>query len=119
MRVLATFCFAFAAGVFGAQYLLPAWLLPYAAAGFAVLGALWAAALWKNWRRRALLIAAGLSLALLYDYACVQVVQEPFEALFGVTGTLTLELVDYPTATDYGSRAEVRVLGRILRGKAV
>ena len=119
MRVLATFCFAFAAGVFGAQYLLPAWLLPYAAAGFAVLGALWAAALWKNWRRRVLLVAAGLSLALLYDYACVRIVQQPFEALFGATETLTLELAGYPTATDYGSRAEVRILNRSLRGKAV
>ena len=119
MRILATFCFAFAAGVFGAQYLLPAWLLPYAAAGFALLGALWAAALWKDWRRRALLIAAGLSLALLYDYVCVRVVQEPFEALFGATETLTLELADYPSATDYGSRAEVRVLDRGLRGKAI
>ena len=119
MRVLATFCFAFAAGVFAAQYLLPAWLLPYAAAGAAVLGALWALALWRDWRRRALLIAAGLSLALLYGYAYVRVVQEPFEALVGSTGTLTLELVDYPAATDYGSRAEVRILDRGLRGKAI
>ena len=119
MRVLATFCFAFAAGVFAAQYLLPAWLLPYAAAGFVLLGALWAAALWRDGRRRALLIAAGLSLALLYDYACVRAVQEPYAALFGATETLTLELAGYPTATDYGSRAEVRVLDRGLRGKAV
>ena len=29
MRKLATFCFAFAAGVFAAQYLLPEWLLLY------------------------------------------------------------------------------------------
>ena len=119
MRVLATFCFAFAAGVFGAQYLLPVWLLPYAAAGFAVLGVLWAAALWEDWRRRALLIAAGLSLALLYNYACVRIVQEPYEALFGTTGTLTLELTGYPIATGYGSRVEARVLDRGLRGKAI
>lgn len=119
MRILATFCFAFAAGTFGAQYLLPHWLLPYAAAGFAVLGALWALALRGDWRRRALLVSIGLSLALVYDWAYVRHVQQPFEALAGTTDTLTLELADYPTPTEYGSRAEVYLLDRGLHGKAV
>ncbi len=119
MRVLAAFCFAFAAGTFGAQYLLPHWLLPYATAGFAALGALWAIALRGNWRRRVLLIAFGLSLALIYDWAYVRHVQQPFEALVGTTDTMTLELAGYPVPTDYGSRAEVRILDRGLHGGAV
>lgn len=119
MRILAAFCFAFAAGTFGAQYLLPVWLLPYAAAGFAVLGALWALSLWGDWRRRALLVGLGLSLALMYDYGCIRCFYEPFEALAGTTDTFVLELADYPETTDYGCRATVRMLDRGLHGKAV
>ncbi len=119
MRRLAAFCFAFAAGTFGAQYLLPTWLLPYAAAGFAVLGILWALALHGDWRKRALLVSIGISLAFLYDYGCVRFVQKPFEALVGTKDTFVLELSDYPTATEYGSRVEGYLLERGLHGKAV
>ncbi len=119
MRTLAAFCLAFGAGTFAAQHMLPARLLPYAAAGFAVLGALWALSLWGDWRRRALLVGLGLSLALAYDYGCVRYVYEPFEALAGTTDTFVLELADYPEATDYGCRATARVLERGLHGKAV
>ncbi|MBE7002911.1 MAG: DNA internalization-related competence protein ComEC/Rec2 [Ruminococcaceae bacterium] len=119
MRRLATFCFAFAFGIFAAQYLLPARLLLPAAAGCAALGALWALALHENMRRRALLIALGLTLALCWDRAYVRLAWEPFEALAGTRQTLTLELTDYPSETEKGSRAEVRVLDRRLYGKAI
>ncbi len=119
MRILATFCFAFAAGIFSAQYLLPLRLLLFAAAGCAVLGVLWALALRENRRRRALLIGFGLAAALCYDLAYARLVWEPWEALAGTTETLALELTDYPVATEYGSRAEVRILGRGLHGGAI
>ena len=119
MRRLATFCFAFAAGVFAAQYLLPVRLLLCAAAGCAVLGALWALVLRDDWRRRAALIGLGLSLALAYDWAFDRLVLAPYEALAGSEETLTVELADYPSATEYGSRAEARVLDRGLHGKVI
>lgn len=119
MRRLATVCFAFAVGIFAAQYLLPTWLLLYAAAGCAVLGALWAWSLHGDRRRRALLIGLGLALALCWDWAYVRLVQEPFERLAGTTDTLELEVLDYPSATDYGSRIEVRAVGRGSYGKAI
>ncbi len=119
MRRLATFCFAFAAGVFAAQYLLPQRLLPYAAAGCVVLGALWAWTLRGDNRRRAAIAGLGLALALCWDWAYVRLTLEPFETLAGTTQTLTVELADYPTASEYGSRAEVRVIGDGLHGKAI
>lgn len=117
MRRLATFCFAFALGVFAAQYWLK--LLPYAAMGCAVLGALWALLLRDDDRRRALLVGLGLATALAWSWAYARLVLAPFEALAGTRETLTLEAVDYPSATDYGSRVEVRVVGGVLRGKAI
>ena len=119
MRRLANFCFAFAAGVFAAQYLLPDWLLLYAAAGCALLGALWALSLHGGWRRRAVLVGLGLALALCWDRAYVRLVQEPYETMVGSQQVLTMEAADYPSATDYGCRVEVRILDRGLRGKAV
>ena len=117
MRRLANFCFAFAAGVFAAQYLLPDWMQLYAAAGCAVLGALWAWSLHGDNRRRAAIIGAALALALCWDWAYVRLVQSPFEAMVGTQQVLTMEVADYPSATDYGSRVEVRISG--LYGKAV
>ena len=63
MRRLATFCLAFALGVLAAQYFLPLWLLPYASAACALLGALLAWRLRDDHRRRALLIGLGLAIA--------------------------------------------------------
>ena len=119
MRRLATFCLAFALGVLAAQYFLPLWLLPYASAACALLGALLAWRLRDDHRRRALLIGLGLAIALLYDLGYVRLVQQPFEELSGSTEVLTLELADYPTASDYGARAEVRIPGRGLYGRAI
>ena len=117
MRTLATFCFAFAAGVFGAQYGLPDWLQPYAAVGCLILGALWALTLHGVNRRRAALIGAALALALAYDAAYVRLVQAPWEAMADTRRVLAMEAADYPSATDYGCRVEVRVDG--MRGRAV
>ena len=119
MRRLACFCFSFAAGVFAAQYLLPLRLLPYAAAGCALLGLLWALLLRGDGRRRAALIGAGLALALCWDLAYVRLVQLPYEAMSGTTQELTMEAADYPSPTEYGCRIEVRILDRGLRGKAI
>ena len=119
MRTLAFFCLSFASAIFAAQYLLPLWLLPLAAVGFALLAVLWALALRGYRRRGALLIGFGLAAGLLFDLSYAQLVQSPFEALAGSRETLTLELADYPIETEYGSRAEVRILGRGLHGKAV
>lgn len=117
MRTLANACFAFAAGVFAAQYLLPQWLLCYAAGGCLILGVLWAVILHGVNRQRAAVIGTALALALVWDWAYVRLVQLPWEAMAGTQQTLTMEVTDYPSATDYGSRVEVRVDG--MRGKAV
>lgn len=119
MRILATACLAFAAGILSAQYLLPLRLLPYAACGCAVLGVLWAMALHGCNRLRAMLIGFGLAAALLWDFGYVRVVQTPFEALVGETDVLVMETADYPSATDYGCRIEVRILRPGLHGKAI
>ena len=119
MRYLATFCFAFAAGVFAAQYLLPHWLLLCAAGGCLILGVLWAWSLHGNNRRRAAIIGVSLTMALFWDWAYVRLVQSPWETMADTRQTLTMTVTDYPSATDYGSRVEVRVLNRGLHGKAV
>jgi len=118
MRKLAVFCFAFAFGVFLAQYLLPLSALPYLAGAFALLGAL-ALLLPKrgNLRLRAVLCALGLALAFAWDWAYTACVQAPMEALAGTTAERTLTLTDFPTATERGARVEVRVAG--FHGKAV
>ena len=118
MRRLANFCFAFAGGVFVAQYgLLPHWLLPYAAVGCAVMGALWAWSFHGDNRRRAAIIGIALALALCWNWAYIRLVQSPFEAMVGTQQVLTMEVADYPSAADYGSRIEVRIPG--MYGKAV
>ncbi len=119
MRILATFCFAFAAGVLAAQYLLPLSLLLYAALGCAALGLLWTLLLHGERRMRAILITAGLAASLVWDSGYVRLVQAPFEALAGEQLTFVMEAADYPTATDYGCRVEVRILERGLHGRAI
>ena len=111
MRKLATFAGAFAAGVFLAQYLLPyGRLLPCA---FGCLGAgVCALFLGERWRRRVLLAAVGLSLALGYDWLYVRQVQAPMEALADTEQTaVTMTLQDYPVSTGYGAKATVRLPG--------
>ena len=118
MRTLATFCFAFAAGIFAAQYALPfAWLLPLAAV-FGVLFAVCLLVLRGKARRRFALITAALALSLVYNAAYVTLVQKPNQALAGNMETLTLEICDYAVPTDYGAKVEVKILDRGLHGNA-
>lgn len=119
MRTLATFCFAFAAGIFAAQYALPSvWLLPLAAL-FGALFAVCLLALRGKARRRFALITAALTLSFVYNAAYVMLVQKPNQALAGSMETLTLEVCDYAVPTDYGAKVEVRIIDRGLRGNAV
>lgn len=119
MRTLATFCFAFAAGIFAAQYALPsAWLIPLAA-GLGVLFAVCLLVLHGKARRRFALITAALALSLVYNAAYVSLVQKPNQALAGNMETLTLEVCDFAMPTDYGAKVEVRILDRGLHGNAV
>ena len=119
MRTLATFCFAFAAGIFAAQYALPfARLLPLAAL-FGALFAVCLLVLRGKARRRFALITAALALSLVYNAAYVSLVQKPNQALAGSMETLELEVCDYAVPTDYGAKVEVKILDRGLRGNAV
>ena len=82
IRRLAWFSFSFAAGIFLAQYLLPAAALPLAAAGFALLALL--GLLRRAERRLRILLAGfGLALAMLWNYAYICGVQAPAQALCG------------------------------------
>lgn len=109
MRKLAIPAFAFAGGIFLAQYLLPLnWQLPLGAAFF-LLGALGFLKK-ENTRLRIFLIAGGLAAALAYNWAYVRVVQMPAEALADTDRTaVTMTLCDYAAATDYGARVTVRL----------
>lgn len=106
MRKLATWCYAFAAGIFLAQYLLkPAWL-PAASACALCLG--FAALLLPEPRRyRVVLACTALCVALGYDWFYVRWFQAPAEALAGTEQAACAVLQDDPAATDYGARATV------------
>lgn len=116
MRKLAVFAGSFSLGIFLAQYLLPYdWLLP---AALACLGLGFGALLlpWEQ-RRRCVVIAAALALALGYDWLYVRQVQRPMEALAGTETSLTMTLLDYAEPATYGVKATVGIKG--LPGKAV
>ena len=117
MRKLALFSGAFALGIFAAQYVLAgAVQLPLCLA-FA-LAMVAAFLLPKAKRLRVVLICAGLCLAMGYNYLYTQAVQQPMLALVGSEQTVTMTLCDYPTETDWGAKATVRLEG-FSRGKAV
>ena len=117
MRKLACFAGSFSLGIFLTQYLLPvSWLLQGAAVCFAV--ACGALLLPERWRRRMLLAGVGLALALGWNWLYVREVQSPMEALAGQERQVTMTLCAYPSATDYGAKATVRIEG-IPFGKAV
>ena len=117
MRKLAVFTGAFALGVFAAQYLLPEnYLLPGCAVFLALFGVGWL--LPKEKRLRVLLVCAGLSLSLGYDWLYIQAVQGPMLPLADTEQTLTMTLCDYPVETGWGAKVTVRLEG-FSRGKAV
>ena len=116
MRKLAWFAGAFSLGIFLAQYLLPGgWLLPGALVCL-LLGCL-SVLLPDSWRKRGILAAAALALALGYNWLYVRQVQQPMEALAGTEREVTMTLCDYAVPTDYGAKVTVRVEG--LPAKAV
>ena len=105
MRRLAIWAYAFAAGIFLAQYLLPPdWLL---ACGAAALVLAWSALLLpRQWRKRVLLAGVGLSLAFGYDWLYLRQVQRPMEALAETEGRLVMTLTDYADSTKATVKAE-------------
>lgn len=109
MRKLATAAFAFAAGIFLAQYLLPiSWQIPLCA----VLLALGCLGFLKQGtpRLRIFLIAAGLALAIAYNWAYITVVQSPAERLSGTDRSgVSMTLCGYASPTDYGAKVTVRL----------
>ena len=111
------FALPFGAGVLLGVCLLPA-ALPWAALAALVLG--WGtAALLKPRRRQIRTGTAGLVCGLLWLALYSFWVLAPAENLVGTEDRVTVELLDYAEASDYGARAEVRVLDRGLRGRAV
>jgi len=116
MRKLALFTGAFSAGIFLAQYLLPnGWLLPCAGVAFAL--ACLRLLLRDGRGRRVLLVGAGLSLALGWNWLFVRQVQRPMEALAETEAEAAMTLLDYAEPTTFGTKATVRVEG--LPGRAV
>lgn len=118
MRILATFAGAFSGSIFLVQYFLPdGWLLPGAAA--CLLGACLALLLPSPWHRRLLLIGTALSIALGWNWLYMRQVSAPLADLAGTEATgVTMTLCDYPTATDFGAKATVKLNG-FSHGKAV
>ena len=108
MRKLATAAFAFAAGVFLAQYCLPQdWQIPLGIC-FALLGML-GVLLKGNARRRMFLLCGGMAFALVYNRCYIFLVQEPAEQLVDTQQSqLSMTLLDYAVPTDYGAKVTVR-----------
>lgn len=108
MRVLATIAFAFSAGIFLAQYLLPyAWQLPLCLC--CVVFGVFGLCLSGDLKRRILMIAGGTALALLYNWSYVTWVQMPAEKLITEKyEQLSMTVLDYAVETDYGAKVTVR-----------
>ena len=116
MRKLAWVTGAFSAGIFLAQYLLPAEdLLLWAAVCSAL--ACGCFLLPGGWRRCGIALFAALGLGLGYNVLYTARVQWPMEALVGTEQTVTMTICGDPVATQYGAKATVQVEG--LPGKIV
>lgn len=118
MRILLLFTIPFAIGTALCQYLIPAPWQGWLAAAALLLG-LGLARLWKERRSIVMLMAVALALGLLWFSGYVRLYLSPAEALVGMEDTVTMELLEYPEAKDYGVRCTVRVLDRGLPGRAV
>ncbi len=101
MRKLCTFALAFAGAVFGAVFFLPPGVLLPAAA-ICALGSLLGLLFHGNGRLRAVLIALGLCLGLLWSWGYDRVVLDHAGSLAGRTGTWTAVVDACPRRTDYG-----------------
>lgn len=118
MRRLMIFALPFGAGTLLCLFLLPSGALAWAALAVLVLG--WGLSLvWSGARRQLRIGAAGLTCGILWFALYSALVLAPAEKLAGTEERVTVELTDYAEPSDYGARAEVRVLDRGLRGKAV
>lgn len=123
MRVLATVCAAFAAGIIVAQYLLPSGWVPGLGGAF-VLAALIMALSGCAGRRgevakRAFLCVCAVAFALCYNALYARLVEAPNAALFGAQECATVELCSYAEETTYGAKASARIVGRSLPGKVI
>ena len=117
MRRLAVFSSAFSAGIFLAQFLLPAdWQLPAAllclALGWAGMALPW------EIRRRVVAAGAALALGLGYNWLYARQVREPMLRLAGTERRTVMTLCDYAQSTDYGAKVQVKLEGFSL-GRAV
>lgn len=108
MRKLATAALSFSAAVFLAQYLVPASWLVFCCIVFAA-PALIGLFFKGGARLRILLICLGLSAGFIWSYAYTSVFFKPAEKLNGMTETVTAVVCSEPVATDYGSKALVKV----------
>lgn len=123
MRVLLTFCAAFALGICCAQYFLPdTWALIFAAV-FAlaalVMGLCGFRSKRGEWGKRAFLCALGLAMALFYNTAYTQLIKAPNDALLGTQERVTVELLGYAEQTNYGAKVTARIVDRDLPGKVI
>jgi competence protein ComEC len=108
MRKLATAALSFSAAVFMSQYLVPASWLVICCIVFAAL-ALIGLFFKGDTRLQILLICLGLSAGFIWLYAYTSVYLKPAEKLNGMTETVTAVVCSEPFATDYGSKALVKV----------
>lgn len=118
MRILATFAFSFAAGIFLFCYLLPLQSLLPTASVFLFLG--WISLLIPKQRlkKRMVLLCAGLVFGLGWGWFYARQVQAPMEELAGTEQPLQMYTCDYAVPTDYGARVTVK-LNSFICGKAV
>lgn len=106
MRKLATFSLVFAAGTLLCHYVMPLEFLLPAAAVCAVLG-LAGFLLRGKKRKRVFLIAAGLALAMVYNFGYISYVRQGVAKLADTETHLTLTVLDY--AEDTGTRYRISV----------
>lgn len=112
------FALAFAGGTGLCQYLLPAAWMTWAGAA-ALLAGLGLARLWREKEKLLRLLAFGLAAGILWYAGYAALFLAPAEARVGTEERVVMELTDWPEATDYGARAEVRLLEGGLPGRAI
>jgi competence protein ComEC len=106
LRKLASAAFAFSAGIFAAQYLLPSgWLLPACLCALALGGCGFLTR--ENARLRVFLICGALAASLLYQWGYDALAVRPAQRLSGTEQDCDMTLCGDPQETDYGAKATV------------
>ena len=119
MRKLAIACFSFSAAIFLACYLLPAGILPWLAAGFALCG-LPLLLSGQRWLRGFVISAFALAFGFLLFFLRAQFTLRPALSLDGETIDIRGEVCAYPQIFEDYARVEIRLDGSDLpRGKIV